>query len=57
MVISEQKDRGENDESDTDTYDSYDSEEDPSFDILEETQPSLSKLSIKKTAKSRWVFI
>lgn len=34
-------------ESDSD-YDSDDSQDDPTFDLLEETQSSLSKLSIKK---------
>lgn len=36
-------------ESDSDSeYDSDDSQEDPTFDLLEETRSSLSKLSIKK---------
>lgn len=37
------------DESDhTDGYDSDDSQNDPNFDILEETRSSLSRLSIKR---------
>ncbi|CAH1422874.1 unnamed protein product [Lactuca virosa] len=40
-------------ESQPETCDSDDSQDDPSFDILEETQSRLSNLSIKKKSKSR----
>ena len=34
--------------------DSYDSEDDPAFDILEESRSKLSKLSIKGKTESRF---
>lgn len=34
--------------------DSYDSEDDPAFDILEESRSKLSKLSIKSKTQSRF---
>ncbi|KAI3761665.1 hypothetical protein L1987_52086 [Smallanthus sonchifolius] len=40
-------------ESETETCDSDDSQEDPSFDILEETRSKLSNLSIKKKSRPR----
>ncbi|VFR00139.1 unnamed protein product [Cuscuta campestris] len=40
-------------ESDADTYDSDDSINDPTFDILEDTQSKFSKISISKKTKSR----
>ncbi|KAL4584440.1 hypothetical protein LXL04_009041 [Taraxacum kok-saghyz] len=40
-------------ESEAETCDSDDSQNDPSFDILEETQSRFSKLSLKKKSKSR----
>ncbi|XP_059643882.1 zinc finger CCCH domain-containing protein 62-like [Cornus florida] len=45
----------EEDESNTEDCDSDDSQEDPTFDVLEETRSSFSRLSIKKKSKSRIV--
>lgn len=43
----------EEEESDTEKCDSDDSDEDPTFDAVEETRSSLSRLSIKKKSQSR----
>ncbi|KAG5538004.1 hypothetical protein RHGRI_025183 [Rhododendron griersonianum] len=45
----------EEEESDTEECDSDDSDEDPTFDAVEETRSSFSRLSIKKKSKSRIV--
>ncbi|XP_058180498.1 zinc finger CCCH domain-containing protein 62-like [Rhododendron vialii] len=45
----------EEEESDTEECDSDDSDEDPTFDAVEETRSSFSRLSIKKKSKSRTV--
>lgn len=51
MAISEENDYGESEN------DSYDSEDDPIFDILQESRSKLSNLSINNKTDSRWFFI
>ena len=50
--VAEQYRYMEEDESDAQEWDSDDSEEDPTFDVVEETRSSFSTLSIKKKSKS-----
>ena len=50
--VAEQYHYMEEDESDAQEWDSDDSEEDPTFDVVEETRSSFSTLSIKKKSKS-----
>lgn len=57
MSISELEYISEKSESELSDTDTYDSEDDPNFDILEETKSSFSKLSINKKAKPRLDFI